>query len=292
MGKEERDPHTGYLTTGHEWNGIIELNTPVPRIIYFFLGAAFLFSLVYWVLMPTWPLGTTYTKGLLGSDQRAYVDNTIKQAALQRADWTARIEKEGYADIQKDPNLMEVVRETGRTLFGDNCAACHGREAQGGRGFPNLTTQSWLWGGTPDAIAETIRVGINSAHPETRTSQMPAFGHDGMLKSAEIDNVVAFVRSLSNPAAKDLPAAKVAAGKTLFAANCAACHGEDAKGNPEVGAPNLTDPFWIYGGDAQTIETTVWNGRQGHMPTWESRLSALDRKILALYIVDLRKPNP
>jgi cytochrome c oxidase cbb3-type subunit 3 len=229
---------------------------------------------------------------LLGSDQRAYVDNMIKQAALQRADWTARIEKEGYADIQKDPNLMEVVRETGRTLFGDNCAACHGREAQGGKGFPNLTTQSWLWGGTPDAIAETIRVGINSAHPETRTSQMPAFGHDGMLKSAEIDNVVAFVRSLSNPAAKDLPAAKVAAGKTLFAANCAACHGEDAKGNPEVGAPNLTDPFWIYGGDAQTIEATVWGGRQGHMPTWESRLSALDRKILALYIVDLRKPNP
>jgi cytochrome c oxidase cbb3-type subunit 3 len=187
---------------------------------------------------------------------------------------------------------MEVVRETGRTLFGDNCAACHGRDAQGGKGFPNLTTQSWLWGGTPEAIAETIRVGINSAHPETRTSQMPAFGHDGMLKSNEIDNVVAFVRSLSNPAAKDLPAAKVAAGKTLFAANCAACHGEDAKGNSEVGAPNLTDPFWIYGGDAQTIETTVWGGRQGHMPTWESRLPALDRKILALYLVEQRKPGP
>jgi cytochrome c oxidase cbb3-type subunit 3 len=292
MAKEERDPHTGYLTTGHEWNGIIELNTPVPRIIYFFLGAAFLFALVYWVLMPTWPLGTTYTKGLLGSDQRAYVNHAIQQAALQRADWTARIEKQSYADIQKDPNLMEVVRETGRTLFGDNCAACHGRNAQGGKGFPNLTTQSWLWGGTPEAIAETIRVGINSAHPETRTSQMPAFGHDGVLKPDEVDNVVAFVRSLSDPPAKNLSAAKVAAGKTLFAANCAACHGADAKGNSEIGVPNLTDRYWIYGGDVQTIETTVWGGRQGHMPTWESRLSALDRKILALYLVDLRKPSP
>jgi cytochrome c oxidase cbb3-type subunit 3 len=141
MAKEERDPHTGYLTTGHEWNGIIELNTPVPRIIYFFLGAAFLFSVVYWILMPTWPIGTTYTKGLLGSDQRAYVNNVIKQAALERADWTGRIETESYADIQKDPKLMEVVRESGRALFGDNCAACHGRDAHGAKGFPNLTTQ-------------------------------------------------------------------------------------------------------------------------------------------------------
>jgi cytochrome c oxidase cbb3-type subunit 3 len=242
--------------------------------------------------MPTWPIGTTYTKGLLGSDQRAYVNNVIKQAALERADWTGRIETESYADIQKDPKLMEVVRESGRALFGDNCAACHGRDAHGAKGFPNLTTQSWLWGGTPEAIAETIRVGINSTHPETRVSQMLAFGRDGVLPRGDIDKVVAFVRSLSNPAAKDLPADKVEAGKALFAANCASCHGDDAKGNPEVGAPNLTDPFWIYGGDAQSIETTVWGGRQGHMPTWENRLSALDRKMLALYLVDLRSPKP
>ena len=292
MGKEERDPHTGYLTTGHEWNGIIELNTPVPRVIYFFLSAAALFAIGYWILMPTWPLGTTYTKGLLGDDVRKDVTHAVKQAALDRAVWSARIEKESFADIQKDTALMEAVRETGHTLFGDNCAACHGRTAQGGKGFPNLTTQSWLWGGTPAAIAETIRVGINSTHPDSRTSQMPAFGRDGMLPRADIDKVVAVVRSLTHPGAKDLPADKVAAGKALFAANCAACHGEDAKGNPEMGAPNLTDPFWIYGGDAKTIEATVWNGRQGHMPTWEHRLSALDRKILALYLVDLRKPSP
>lgn len=165
MAKEERDPHTGYLTTGHEWNGIIELNTPVPRVIYFFLGATVLFSVVYWILMPTWPLVTTYTKGLLGEDQRQVVTQAVKQAALDRSEWSDRIEKESFADIAKDPRLMDVVRETGRTLFGDNCAACHGRNAQGGKGFPNLTTHSWLWGGSPEAIAETIRVGIELGAP-------------------------------------------------------------------------------------------------------------------------------
>jgi cytochrome c oxidase cbb3-type subunit 3 len=285
-----RDPHTGHLTTGHEWNGIIELNTPVPRVVYFFLIATALFSVVYWVLMPAWPIGTTYTKGLLGTDQRDVVRQSLKQATLDRATWAARIESEDFAQIRNDPALMQTVRETGRTLFGDNCAACHGRNATGGKGYPNLTTNSWLWGGSPEAIAETIRVGINSAHPETRTSQMMAFGRDGVLKRDEIENVVAFVRSLSNPAAA--PADKVAAGKTIFADNCASCHGENGKGNTELGAPDLTDAFWIYGGDPESLYATVWGGRQGHMPTWEARLSALDRKILALYLTDLRNPAP
>lgn len=287
MAVEERDPHTGYLTTGHEWNGITELNTPVPRVIYFFLISTALFAVIYWLLMPAWPIGRTYTKGLLGSDQRAIVSESLTQAALEREVWTARIDKEGFDDIRRDPRLMEAVRQTGRMLFGDNCAACHGREAKGGKGFPNLTGPSWLWGGTPEAIAETIRVGINSAHPETRTAQMPAFGRDGMLQRADIDNVVAYVRSLSHPREAPPPADKVAAGQDVFAANCAACHGDNAKGNPEMGAPDLTDASWIYGGDAAAIRTTVWGGRQGHMPTWETRLTPTDRKILALYLFDL-----
>jgi cytochrome c oxidase cbb3-type subunit 3 len=285
-----RDPHTGHMTTGHEWNGIIELNTPVPRVIYFFLIVTALFALGYWVLMPAWPIGSTYTKGLLGIDQRDIVSQSLKQATLDRATWTARIESEDFAQIRNDPALMQAVRETGRALFGDNCAACHGRHATGGKGYPNLTTNAWLWGGSPETIAETIRVGINSAHPETRTSQMMAFGRDGVLKRDEIENVVAFVRNLSNPAAA--PADKAAAGKAVFADNCASCHGENGKGNTELGAPDLTDAFWIYGGDPETLYTTVWGGRQGHMPTWETRLSALDRKILALYLTDLRKPAP
>lgn len=292
MAVEERDPLTGYMMTGHEWHGIKELNTPVPRIVYFFLITTALFAIGYWILMPAWPLGSTYTKGLLGVDQRASVTRTLQEAALDRATWTSRIEKASFAEIQADPNLMAVVRETGHSLFGDNCAACHGRNATGGPGFPNLTTASWLWGGTPEAIAETIRVGINSTNPDSRVSQMLAFGHDGMLPRGDIENVVAYVRSLSNPSAGDAPADKIEAGKAVFAANCASCHGEDAKGKTDVGAPNLTDQFWIYGGDLQSVFTSVWSGRQGHMPTWEARLSPLDRKILALYLVDLRKPQP
>jgi cytochrome c oxidase cbb3-type subunit 3 len=289
MAIEERDPHTGYLTTGHEWNGIKELNTPVPRPVYFFLAVTVIFAVVYWVLMPAWPIGVTYTKGLLGVDQRVTVGESLKLAALERSTWTKRIEVGDFKTIAADPRLMQIVRETGRAVFGDNCAACHGRDARGNTGFPNLTTTSWLWGGSPEAIAETIRVGINSAHPDSRMSQMPAFGRDGMLPRAEIEKVVAYVRSLSDPEARRENAELAKAGETVFQANCAACHGERATGNPETGTPNLTDKFWIYGGDAASVYSTVWGGRQGHMPAWETRLPLVDRKVLALYLFDLRK---
>lgn len=293
MAVTERDPHTGYLTTGHEWNGIKELNTPVPRAVYFFLAATALFSLGYWILFPAFPLGWTYTKGLLGIDQRATVAEALKQAALDRGIWSKRIETESYPAIQADPALMATVRQSGRTLFGDNCAACHGFDAKGSKGFPNLTTASWLWGGDPDSIAETIRVGINSSHPDTRAAQMLAFGRDQILPRADVENVVSYVLSLPDAeAAKRIPAERLEAGKAAFIANCVSCHGDDAKGKVDLGAPDLTDAHWIYGGDAQSIFTTVWHGRQGHMPTWEDRLGLLERKILALYLFDLRSRNP
>jgi len=292
MAIDERDPHTGYMTTGHEWNGIKELNTPVPRAVYFFLIATVLFSVIYWVLMPAWPLGVTYTKGLLGIDQTTTVNEALKQAALDRQTWTKRIGAESYQAIQADPALMTIVRQTGHTLFGDNCAACHGFTAKGGKGFPDLTASSWLWGGDPEAIAETIRVGINSNHPDTRVAQMLAFGRDQILPRADVDNVVSYVLSLSDPdAVKQVPPEKIEAGEKVFAANCSACHGDDGKGKLDLGAPDLTDKTWIYGSTPQSIFTTVWHGRQGHMPTWENRLSAVDRKILALYLVDLRSRN-
>ena len=198
MAVEERDKHTGYLTTGHEWNGIKELNTPVPRPVFFFLGSVILFSLVYWVLMPAWPLGTTYTKGVLGIDDRASLSASVKQAAASRDVWTKRVETEDYKNIQSDPALMIYVRETGHTLFGDNCAACHGAHAEGGKGFPDLRSASAaIWGRDPATIFETIRVGINSSHPQTRVSQMPDFGRDKLLKPEEIETVVDYVRSLS-----------------------------------------------------------------------------------------------
>jgi cytochrome c oxidase cbb3-type subunit 3 len=290
---EERDEHTGYMTTGHEWNGIKELNTPVPRPVFYFLGAAVFFSLVYWLLMPAWPLGTTYTKGLLGINDRANLAESLQTAALSRDEWTKRIETEGFKDIQSDPVLMIYVRQTGHTLFGDNCAACHGLNAEGGKGFPELrSAAAGIWGRDPETIFETIRVGINSAHPKSRISQMPDFGRDKILKPDEIANVAAYVHSLSKPEGKEAQASTLDAGKAVFVANCSPCHGQDAKGTPQLGAPNLTDTSWIYGGDLQTIYTTVWNGRQGHMPSWEARLTPVERKILTLYLVDRMAAAP
>ncbi|WP_315918305.1 cytochrome-c oxidase, cbb3-type subunit III [Mesorhizobium sp. SP-1A] len=276
-----QDPVTGRLTTGHEWNGIEELETPIPIVVFLFLAAAFIFAVICWVLYPTWPLGTVYTKGLLGFDQRHVVTQQVAAAAADRATWTSKVEKMSYADIEADPQLMKLVKETGRTLFQDNCAACHGIEATGGPGFPNLAAKSWLWGGTPEAIEETIRVGINSTNDDTRVSQMMAFGRDGILKPDQILNVIAYVRSLSG--AKSTMG-DIEAGKQVFADNCVACHGENAKGSHDVGAPDLTDKNWIYGGSEQAVYTTVYSGRQGHMPNWGARLSPLTVKLLTLYV--------
>jgi cytochrome c oxidase cbb3-type subunit 3 len=288
MAVEERDSHSGYLTTGHEWNGIKELNTPVPRLVFLALAITALFSLGYWILMPAFPLGSTFTKGLLGADDRATVTAEVRQAQADRAGWTDQIASKSYPDIQADPRLMAQVRAAGSVLFGDNCAACHRRDARGGSGFPNLTTPAWLWGGTPEAIAETIRVGINAPHPNTRVSQMPAFGRDSVLKREEMDDVVSYVLSLSRSATAD--AGRIAAGRKVFTDNCAACHGPEGKGNPEFGAPDLTDRHWIHGSDRDTIYADVWGGLQQQMPSWEGRLSPLERKILVLFLLDRRQP--
>lgn len=287
----KRDPVTGKTTTGHEWNGIEELDTPVPRVVLFFLFATILFSIVYWVLMPAWPLGVTYTKGLLGFDDRQVVASAVSDATVGRAAWTDKVASQDFAAIQADAPLMQSVRETGRTLFVDNCAACHGVEAKGGPGFPDLGAKAWLWGGTPEAIAETIRVGINSTNEDTRVSQMMAFGRDGVLNRGQINDVVAYVRSLSGGVGTGDPA-RLKAGQEVFAANCVACHGDNGKGNPELGAPDLTDKVWIYGGDAQSIFDTVHAGRQGHMPHWNERLTPVDVKILALYVHGLGGEAP
>ena len=286
MQEGTRDPVTGQTTTGHDWNGIEELNTPVPRVVFFFFGLAFAFSVICWLIYPTFPLISTYTRGLFGIDQQSQVTEQVKEAAAERSDWEKDVLTKSFADIQADQALMQKVGETGRTLFQDNCAACHGVNATGGPGFPNLTSKTWLWGGDIDAIAETIRVGINSTNDDTRVSQMLAFGKDGILNQSQIRDVVAYVQSLSGTA---VGAERAKAGQEVFAANCVSCHGEAGKGMTDVGAPDLTDKFWIYGGSAQAISNTVFEGRQGHMPTWEGRLSPLDRKILALYLVDLRK---
>lgn len=284
MATERQDPVTGKGTTGHEWNGIEELETPVPRVVLFFLAATTLFAVVYWLLMPAWPIGVTYTKGLLGIDQREIVTQQVEDAAAARAVWTGRVAEADFAEIASDETLMRHVRDTGRTLFIDNCAVCHGTRGTGGPGFPDLAANAWLWGGDPETIAETIRVGINSTSDETRVSQMMAFGRDGVLDEGQVRSAAAYVRSLSGLPLNEADRARIEDGAQVFAENCAACHGEDATGSTDVGAPDLTDAAWIYGSDAQTVFSSVYSGRQGHMPHWEGRLSPVDIKILTLYV--------
>jgi cytochrome c oxidase cbb3-type subunit 3 len=282
MSVRERDPLTGHQTTGHEWNGITELNTRVPRAVWFFIIVTHVWALMVWVLLPTWPLFFTYTRGLLGIDQRETVAADLAKARAARAAWAERIAAEPVAAIREDAALMAVVRATAPALFGDNCAVCHGTDARGRPGFPSLVDRDWLWGGDPDTIMETLRVGINASHPETRVAQMLAFGRDGILSRDEIRSVVDYVQSLSGGEAPESPA-----GAELFAANCASCHGERGEGMAELGAPNLTDAVWIYGGDDAHMFDTVHDGRQGWMPSWEGRLSPVDRKILTVHLLEL-----
>ena len=293
MAVEERDSVTGRETTGHEWNGIKELDTPVPRGVLIFLVVTHVWALAWWILMPSWPLGTTYTKGLLGVDQRQTVNARVIEGQQQRATWSSRLESEPYETILADADLMRTVRLTGRQLFGDNCAACHGRDGKGRANYPDLTDDDWLWGGGPVLIEQTLRVGVNSAHPESRQGQMPAFGRDELLSGEQVSAVAAYVYSLSHPDfASNATSGRIAAGKEVFASTCVACHGDEGKGNRDIGAPNLTDAYWLYGGDLKALIETVHGGRQGHMPTWDERLTNAEIRTLALYVHDLGARRP
>lgn len=285
MMKDERDPHTGHKTTGHEWNGIKELNTRIPYAVWFFLVVTHVFALVYWVLMPAFPMLTTYTKGLLGYDDREQVELAISRDADLHADMMKRISSSSYESLLADRELMNDVQKLGKALFVDNCSACHGRDARGQSGFPSLIDGDSLWDGTPQGLEETVRVGINSDHPDSRKSQMLAFGSDQILQRGDIDNVIDYVRSLAEVQDTKLNPESVAKGQKVYAANCAACHGENAKGDPKQGVPNLADTIWLYGGESKDIYATVWHGRIGRMPSWEERLTPEQRKILVLYIL-------
>ena len=286
MTVKQRDPLTGHQTTGHEWNGITELNTRVPHAIWWFILLSHLYALIAWILLPAWPGINGYTKGILGVDQRARVERQVAGMAQSRAPWRDRIATLPVAEIRADPALSAIVAETGPALFGDNCAACHGTRGQGGPGFPSLVDDAWLWGGSPDAIMETLRVGINTDHPDTRYGEMLAF--DGMLSRDEIRTVANYVRSLSGLDI-DADPERLATGETLFIDNCASCHGEGATGNTDLGAPDLTDDHWIYGSDKATVFTTILRGRKGWMPSWEGRLDETDRKLLTVYLQDLKE---
>lgn len=279
------DQVTGRATTGHEWDGIKELNTPLPRWWLLTFYATILWAVGYWVVYPAWPLVSGYTTGVLHYTNRAAVTKDLAELEAIRGDKMKVLASASLADIEKDPNLLSLARARGKTVFADNCAPCHGTGAAGAKGYPNLNDDDWLWGGSLEQISQTIQFGARSGNPKAHEGQMLAFGRDGMLKPDQIVSVANYVRSLSGLSTE--PGFDAATGKKIFAENCAACHGNDGKGNQDMGAPNLTDQIWLYGSDQATIVETIANGRAGVMPAWTGRLDPVTIKVLTVYVHSL-----
>ncbi len=283
--KFEKDEISGTQTTGHEWDGIKELDTPMPRWWLWTMYATIIWSIGYWIVMPAWPLISSYTAGMIGYSSRASLENVMSEAAAAHATDRAALVTTELSEIQNDQQTYQYALRGGKSAFAVNCSQCHGSGAQGAPGFPNLNDDEWLWGGSVDSIYETIKYGIRSDHDDTRLGEMPAFLDDELLEPAQINDVAEYVLSLSGQ--PDLNAEAVARGKEVYAAECASCHGENAKGLREFGAPNLTDAIWFYGGDKETIVRTISKGRANVMPAWVDRLDDATIRQLTLYVHSL-----
>jgi cytochrome c oxidase cbb3-type subunit 3 len=276
------DPVTGTATTGHDWDGIHELNTPLPCWWLWTFYACIVWAVGYWVVYPAWPLLTNSTQGVFGWHTRSAVVSDLDELKLVRGPVMEKLTNASVADIVKDPQLTDFARALGRTAFADNCAPCHGAGGGGAKGYPNLNDDDWLWGGKLASIEQTVRHGARSGDKDDHEGNMPAFGREGMLKPNQISATADFVRSLSGLAVEK--GADLALGKQVFADNCAVCHGPEGKGNREVGAPNLTDKIWLYGPEKETIMQGIQNGRGGTMPAWQGRLSEPVLKALVVYV--------
>lgn len=280
--KIEKDAVTGIETTGHEWDGIKELNNPLPKWWLYVLYACILWSVGYWILYPSWPYLTGYSKGLLGWSQRTEIVERMAEARAAQAHFLDRIEAASLGEIREDPELLNFSLAGGRVAFGDNCAPCHGAGGAGNVGYPSLANDAWLWGGTLEDIHETILYGIRwDQHDWTRYSEMPRFGVDGILSRDEIADVADYVLAFTG---RESSAQAAERGAEIYAMQCAACHADDGSGDRSLGAPALNDDIWVYGGSRETVIQSISNARFGVMPAWEGRLDEATIKQLTVYV--------
>lgn len=280
--KRDVDALSGVETTGHEWDGLKELNNPLPKWWLYVFYACIVWAIGYWVVYPSWPLLSSYTTGVMGNSQRADALAALEAGKAARAELGTKLIDASLADISSTPALLDFAIANGRAAFGDNCAACHGSGGTGAVGYPNLQDDGWIWGGTLDDIHTTLKYGIRSGHSDARIADMPAYGRDGLLEKDQITQVANFVASktgLETEAGVDL-----AAGETIYQENCAACHGEDLKGLREMGGPNLMGANYLYGKSLAAIKAQINNPRMGVMPAWEGRLDPATIKSLAVYV--------
>lgn len=279
------DELTGIETTGHVWDGIRELDNPLPNWWRWIFWACVIWAFGYWIFYPAWPLVSSYSKGMLGYSSRALVAGDLADAKERQKAQSQKLDKASLESIRTDRELLEFALAGGRSAFNVNCSQCHGSGAQGFAGYPNLNDDEWLWGGNLEDIYVTISHGIrNTDDVAARTSQMPAFLKDGILDLKMISDVAEYVLSLSKSASDDAAAGR---GMVVYAENCAACHGESGGGGKEFGAPALNNTIWLYGGDKATVVKTISYSRGGVMPAWGRILDDATIKKLAIYVHSL-----
>ncbi|MDZ7603214.1 MAG: cytochrome-c oxidase, cbb3-type subunit III [Hoeflea sp.] len=280
MSEKHIDDVSGVETTGHEWDGIRELNNPLPRWWLWTFYATIIWAVGYMFMYPAIPLINGATKGYLGYSSRANVVADLADAKAAQGVMLEKIAATPVEEIAADQELLQFAIAGGSSAFKVNCAQCHGSGAAGSVGYPNLNDDDWLWGGTIDQIYLSIAHGIRyDGDDDSRQSEMPAFGD--ILEPAQINEVVSYVVSLSstpsNPALVD-------AGQAVFAENCAVCHGENAEGLQELGAPRLSDAIWLRGSSEAEIASQIRAPKHGVMPSWVDRLGEPVIKQLAVYV--------
>lgn len=280
--KQEGDPNT----TGHSWDGIEEFDNPMPRWWLWTFYITIIWGIGYTIAYPAWPLVSSATSGLFGFSTRAEVTRDIAAVAEANQGINMQLASAELTDVPGDPNLNGYAVSAGASVYRTWCTQCHGSGAAGvqASGYPNLLDDDWLWGGSVEAIYTTIAHGIrNEDDPDARFSQMPAYGD--IFEPEEIASVVNYVMDISGQTPND--PSLVAAGEELFVDNCAACHMENAMGNTDLGAPNLSDAIWLYGGSYDRLVETVTYSRYGVMPPWTERLSEAEIRAVALYVHQL-----
>lgn len=285
MKKNEIDEISGVETTGHEWDGIKELDNPMPRWWLWSYYASIVFAVGYMIYYPAIPLIESATRGVSGITNRSIVEQELVAAKNAKAGLVAKIEATPITEIRDNDDLLRFSVAGGRSLYKVYCTQCHGSGAQGSPGFPNLNDDDWLWGGDVETIYTTIKHGVrNDEDDDSRYSEMPGFGSDELLEMDEINNVVEYVLKISD---REHDSEKAALGQVLFADNCTDCHGENGKGGREFGAPNLADALSLYGGDRAKLVAQVTAPKHGVMPGWGERLGEASVRQLAVYIHSL-----
>lgn len=274
-------------TTGHVWDGIREYDNPMPRWWLWTFYITIAWAVIYWILYPAWPMVSQATPGILGHSTRGDVAREIQDFETRNETWFQRLVETDVAALRDDAELERFAVQAGRAVFAAQCSQCHGAGAQGVQagGFPSLLDDQWLWGGTLEDLHLTISHGIrNEDDPMARWSEMPAFGRDGLLDEAEIDQVVEYVLAMSG---QDHDAELAGLGAEVYEWNCASCHMDDGSGMIELGAPALNNQIWLYGGDRDTLRHTVTYSRYGVMPAFAQRLREAEIRAVAVYVHQL-----